>query len=87
MADRVTWDDDIQFFFTQMDVGCMRAKNFDLSDYQTVKDRAEDILDQVKMRLENPNRGMPKGGRPWPQEKIDTFEAWWKDGAPKSRAT
>ena len=87
MADRVTWDDNIKNFFTQMDVGCMRAKNFDLSEYETVKERADDILYQVKLRVTNPNAGMPKGGRAWPQDKIDTFEAWMKDGAPRSRDT
>lgn len=87
MADRVTWDDDIQHFFTQMDVGCMRARNLDLSDYEMVKGRATGILSQLKLRVTDPNRGMPKGGRPWPQEKIDKFEAWIKDGAPKSRTT
>ena len=87
MAERVTWDDDIKDYFTQMDVGCMRARNLDLSDYEMVKTRATGILNQLKARVADPNRGMPKGGRAWPQEKIDTFEAWIKDGAPKSRAT
>ncbi|MCU1265579.1 MAG: hypothetical protein JWM21_1897 [Acidobacteria bacterium] len=86
MAERITWDDDIKSFFTQMDVGCMRAKGLDLSDYATVKSRAGDILDQLKMRVDNPNRGMPKGDRPWPQERIDAFEAWIKDCAPKTQA-
>lgn len=87
MADRVTWDDDIKDYFTQMDVGCMRARNLDLSDYDAVKNRATSILGQLKLRVQDPNRGMPKGGRPWPQDKIDKFEAWIKDGFPKSAAT
>lgn len=87
MADRVTWDDNIRHFFTQMDVGCMRAKGMDLSDYDTVKVKAALILGQLQARVKDPNRGMPKGGRAWPQDKIDAFENWIKDGAPKSRTT
>jgi hypothetical protein len=83
MADRVTWED-IKPFFTQMDVGCMRARNLDLSDYEMVKNRATSILGQLKLRVQDPTRGMPKGGRPWPQERIDKFEAWIKDGFPKN---
>lgn len=86
MADRVTWEDDIKDYFTQMDVGCMRARNLDLSDYDAVKTRADSILRQLKIRAANPqgDGGMPKGGRPWPQEKIDKFEAWKNAGFPKN---
>jgi len=87
MADRVTWEDDIKHYFTQMDVGCMRARNLDLSEYEAVKSRATSILGQLKLRVQDPTRGMPKGGRPWPQERIDKFEAWMKDGFPKSATT
>ena len=83
MADRVTWEDDIKHYFTQMDVGCMRARNLDLSEYDAVKNRATSILSQLKLRVQDPTRGMPKGGRPWPQNRIDNFEAWMKDGFPK----
>jgi hypothetical protein len=86
MADRVTWENDIKHFFTQMDVGCMRARNLDLSDYEMVKTRATSILSQLKLRASRPteNVGMPKGGRPWPQERIDKFEAWKNAGFPKN---
>ena len=87
MAERVTWDDNIKDYFTQMDVGCMRARGLDLSDYESVKDSADMIHQQLQARIDNPNRGMPKGGRPWPQEKVNTFKAWMDDGYPKSRAT
>ena len=87
MADPVTWEHDIKHFFTQMDVGCMRARNLDLSDYETVKNRATGILNQLKLRVQDPNRGMPKGGRPWPQEKIDKFQTWINDGFPKGGTT
>lgn len=87
MADRITWEDDIKDFFTQMDVGCMRARGLDLSEYEAVKARATSILNQLKLRVTDPNRGMPKGGRAWPQEKIDKFDAWIKDGFPKGGTT
>jgi hypothetical protein len=83
MADRITWEDDIKHYFTQMDVGCMRSRNLDLSEYDAVKNRAPSILSQLKLRVTDPTRGMPKGGRPWPAERIANFETWMKDGFPK----
>ena len=87
MADPVTWEDDIKHFFTQMDIGCMRSRPspLDLADYDNVKQRADSILFQLKRRAANPDKdmGMPKGGRPWPPEKIAKFEAWKNAGFPK----
>lgn len=83
MADPITWETHIKHYFTQMDVGCMRARNLDLSEYDAVKNRATSILSQLKLRVQDPTRGMPKGGRPWPQDRIDNFESWMKNGFPK----
>jgi hypothetical protein len=45
MADRVTWEKDIQDLFTQLDIGCMRARGtVDLSSYQSVKDRFQGVV-------------------------------------------
>ena len=86
MAERITWDDDIKDFFTQLDVGCMRARgSVDLSDYESVKSMASVILKQLNLRVTDPTRGMPKGDRPWPREKIDAFEQWTKDGFPRTQ--
>ena len=85
MAERITWEDDIKDFFTQMDVGCMRARGLDLSDYETVKTNADRILDQLKRKVKNPNTGMPKGDRAWPAEKIEAFETWKDDCAPETK--
>lgn len=85
---RITWDDDIHEYFTQMDVGCMRAaRSLDLSDYQQVKARAADILERLKIRVTDPDdiQGMPKGGRAWPPEKIEAFEKWISDCCPKTQ--
>ena len=87
MADhRVNWEDDIKHFFTQLDIGCMRARNVDLSDYQTVKEKAVPILNQLTLRASRPNDnvGMPKGGRPWPPDKIKAFKDWKDDGFPRT---
>ena len=83
----VTWDDNIKHFFTQMDIGCMRSRtpSLDLSDYDAVKNRADAILFQLKLRVQDPNRGMPKGGRAWPPDKIKDFEDWKNAGFPKSK--
>jgi len=72
-----------------MDIGCMRSRPsaLDLSDYQSVKEKAANILSQLIRRRDAPpgqDVGMPKGGRPWPQEKIDKFQAWIDAGFPKN---
>ena len=84
---RYTWEDDIKHFFTQMNVGCMRSRRspLDLADYDSVKTKAVDILEQLELRVRDPTQGMPRGGRPWPQDKIDKFKEWMKDGFPRSR--
>jgi hypothetical protein len=80
MAQRITWDDDIKDFFTQLDVGCMRARGkLDLSDYESVKEFKDDIKTRVK------NHTMPKGGPPWPDEKVKMFEDWIADCCPKTQ--
>ena len=88
MAETVNWEDDIKHFFTQMDIGCMRSRtpSLDLSDYDAVKNNATAILFQLKRRAANPDKdmGMPKGGRPWPPEKIAAFEAWKNAGFPRN---
>jgi hypothetical protein len=86
--ERITWEKDIKHFFTQMDIGCMRSRpsGLDLSDYQSVRDKADSILIQVKRRRDaQPGQdvGMPKGGRPWPDKKIEDFEKWKNAGFPK----
>jgi hypothetical protein len=78
-----TWDDDISGFFTQLDIGCMRDvamfnPPLDLSDYESVKSYAARINDAVSK-----NR-MPKGDRPWPDEKKAVFKKWVDSGTPKS---
>lgn len=90
MPDPVTWEDDIKHYFTQLDVGCMRAKQpnpFDLADYEAVKRKASAILSRLKLRVNQPDSefGMPKGGRAWPPDKIANFEAWIAAGFPKNK--
>ena len=81
MAARITWDDDIKDFFTQLDVGCMRARGMglDLSNYESVKASKKPILDRVK------DGRMPKGGPRWPPEKVQLFEDWINDCCPKTQ--
>ena len=89
MADPVTWEDDVKHFFTQMDIGCMRSRpsNIDLGSYDSVKGAATSILGQVKKRANakptDGDVGMPKGGRPWSQDRIEKFERWIADKFPK----
>jgi hypothetical protein len=75
MADQVTWEKDIQDLFTQLDVGCMRARGtVDLSSYQSVKDRFQGILDRVD------DGRMPKGGPQWSKDKVELLKKWRDDG-------
>ena len=89
MPDPVTWEDDVKHFFTQMDVGCMRARALplDLASYESVRDAATRILGQVRKRAnakpEDGDVGMPKGGRPWSKERIEKFEQWITDKFPR----
>jgi hypothetical protein len=80
MAERITWENDIRELFTQLDVGCMRArgKGLDLSDYESVKTFKDDILGRVK------SGSMPKGGPRWTDEKVALFETWMNDGCPEN---
>jgi hypothetical protein len=73
---------DIYPLFTDKDVQGM-SKAFDLRSFDAVKARSKQIFDRI--------RGIggsvmppppPKGDGPWPQEKIDLFETWMKDGCP-----
>jgi hypothetical protein len=78
MAERITWDNEIKDYFTQLDIGCMRARSLDLSDYASVKIKVARIFEMVQ------SGKMPKGDRCWPQEKIDRFKSWKDDGCPKT---
>jgi hypothetical protein len=86
-----TWEDEIKHYFTQLDIGCMRSRlrPLDLADYDNVKERAQPILDQLRLRFNNPDKemGMPKGGKPWPKEKIDRFQEWKDAGFPRGGTT
>jgi hypothetical protein len=83
--EKPTWDDDIEGFFTQLDVGCMRNVSggfvdppLDLGDYESVKKNAAKIYDAVLKKR------MPRGDRPWPDEKVAAFKKWMDDNTPKS---
>jgi hypothetical protein len=77
-----TWETDIKDFFTQMEIGCMRNVSgftppMDLGDYESVKQHSARIFDAV-------DKGrMPRGDRPWPREKVATFDRWMKAGFPR----
>ena len=68
---------DIRPLFTDVDVEHMKDvdADFDLSDYDSVKDRATDILNSLT------DGSMPPG-QPWPDSDITTFKQWITDGFP-----
>jgi len=80
MADTVTWENSIKELFTQLDIGCMRARptNVDLSDYQSVVRNKQAIYDRVE------DGRMPKGGPRWSPEMVALFKAWMDAGCPEN---
>jgi hypothetical protein len=55
----------------------MNGLGMDLSDYATVRDNADVILE----RLNDPDNPMPPAPRgPWSQEWIDCFKQWIDSG-------
>jgi len=64
---------DIKPLFRRSDVAAMKPHGMDLSSYEDVSVRADDIL----TRLEDGS--MPCDGQ-WPQTVIDKFKQWIADG-------
>jgi len=67
-----------QMFRKDPDINHMKPVGLDLSSYDDVKARANDILD----RLKDPDSPMPPvaDGGPWPEEWISLFERWIGEG-------
>ncbi|HBS6070378.1 TPA: hypothetical protein N3F15_001387 [Klebsiella aerogenes] len=51
----------------------IKTRKIDLSDYEQVKARANDILDRLEMG------DMPCDGA-WPQKQIELFKEWIAEG-------
>ncbi|WP_179137487.1 hypothetical protein [Candidatus Entotheonella palauensis] len=80
MSDKkITWENQIQYYFTQMEVGCMRAHGLDLSSYKDVRNNANAILERVSKQPDEP-LFMPAGRERWPQGQIDDFKTWIENG-------
>jgi len=68
---------DIRPKFTDEDIDHMKDLGIDLSDYPTVRDNADLILE----RLTDQNNPMPPAPRgPWPPEWIQCFQQWMAAG-------
>ena len=79
-----TWEDNIQYFFTDQDKACMMIAGrepIDLGSYSQVVENADDILERVS-KPEGDRELMPPGAR-WHQNKIDTFDNWINNGTPE----
>lgn len=75
------WQDNIQYFFRERDVACMKPRNLHLDQYTFVKDHVNQILNRVKG--EDGNR-MPAGGPIWANARINTLNNWKKNGKPNA---
>lgn len=63
----------IRPMFRDIDIDHMRQHGLDLSDYNTVKGKARNILEWLKSSSPMPTRST---GGPWPPEWIALFERW-----------
>jgi hypothetical protein len=70
----LSFADDIRPLFRQKpDVETMKRMGLDLSSYQDVKTRADDIYARLA------DGSMPCDGQ-WPAEQIDKFKRWIDEG-------
>jgi hypothetical protein len=80
---QVTWSNDIKQLFTPLDVDHMKkAKNIDLSDYNSTKIWAFQIYNAVSsipVYMPPPQ----SGEAPWTADMINTFGCWIKQGCPQ----
>ena len=78
--ENVTWTNDIQAMFTQLDVEHMLEKNVDLRSYLIVKIYADKIYDRVKSgNMPPPGSGEDR----WSPDWVNTFGCWIKQGTPE----
>ena len=73
---------DIRFLFTPGDMGCMRARGIDLRTYEGVKLNAQRIYFHIHEGTMPP----PAQNRRWPDEQVETFYNWMRDGCPRGVA-
>jgi len=72
-----TWENPIKSFFRESDIKTMKLKRIDLSSYDNVKQRAQDIYERLA------DGSMPCDA-PWPADKVATFKEWIDSGTPKN---
>lgn len=88
--DRPVWKNDIETYFSQADIGCMRDVNarprLNLGSYRSVKDYIQHSDRNKQTILQYLKDGtMPQGGPQWDDDQFNRFKAWVEDGCPKSK--
>lgn len=73
---------DIRFLFTEPDMRCMEGAGIDLRTYDGVKFNADRIYFNVREGSMPP----PHVNRRWPEERVETFYNWMRDGFPRGVA-
>ena len=66
----------IRPMFRLIDDDHMLQRNFDLADFETVKEQASEILDRLRSSSPMPTQAT---GGPWPEEWITLFERWTEE--------
>ena len=64
---------DTRPLFRNRDINHMKPQGLDLSSYDDVRDRADDIYDQV-------SNGFMPPDQPWSQDLIQLFRDWMDGG-------
>lgn len=72
---------DIRFMFEPRDVRCMRRRDIDLRTYEGVRLNAQRIYFHVRE-----GSMPPDPNRRWPEEQVETFYNWMRDGMPRGVA-
>ncbi len=72
----ISFENEILPLFRPKDIDSMKRRHIDLSSYEDVYNRADDILERLRQG------DMPCDGA-WPEDRIDLFASWIREG--KSR--
>jgi hypothetical protein len=84
-----TWNNTIEAYFTQMEIGCMRSIGFDLGNYEDVKSHTLNTSEPTGILYKDgiyarvKSGSMPKGGPRWTDTRCATYLAWAEAECPK----
>lgn len=79
-----TYMGEIRHFFEEIDLSHMKAKNIDLSTYESLVAQSTDVF----LQTQPPNANMPpSAARKWSESRSQTFKNWILNGHPRGEPT